>query len=351
MNVLLSCAGRRNYLVEYFRAALDGGRVVATDASPYAPALANADVGLVVPLVTDPAYCDVLMSICVDHRIDLLISLNDLELPLLARQRERFADVGTTVVVSSVEVIDLCFDKWATVQLLQSVQIGAPRTYLTLEDGLAAADAGDLRFPVVLKPRWGTASIGIEFPADRHELVDAFDAVRTRVLRSIVGDASRTDEHRCILIQEMLSGPEYGLDVVNDLEGRYVTTFAKRKLSMRAGETDRAVTVNDEALCEVGRAIGSVLGHVGNLDCDVFMGPTGPVVLELNPRFGGGYPFSHMAGANLPAALITWKLGNAPNPDWLRIAPGVASAKCDRLVLAGTGLPIAPDVVPRPNRR
>jgi carbamoyl-phosphate synthase large subunit len=55
-------------------------------------------------------------------------------------------------------------------------------------------------------------------------------------------------------------------------------------------------------------------------------------VLEMNPRFGGGYPFSHVAGANLPAALIAWVSGQPINPDWLTIKSDVLSSKCARLV-------------------
>ena len=128
------------------------------------------------------------------------------------------------------------------------------------------------------------------------------------------------DLERAVLIQERIGGQEYGLDVVNDLDGRHVTTFARCKLAMRAGETDRAVTVETFELDRMGAAIGERLGHAGNLDCDVFLADGRLYVLELNPRFGGGYPFSHAAGADLPAALIAWASGKAPDPRWLRFA-------------------------------
>lgn len=333
MNVLLSCAGRRNYLIDYFRAA-GADRIVATDASPFAPAMGEVDNATVVPLISDPDYLKTVLDLCAAERVDLLISLNDLELPLLAANRERFERVGTRVVVSAPEVIDLCFDKLATVQFLQKHGIPAPLTFSTLGESLAAIDEGRLRFPLVLKPRWGTASIGIEFLETRDQLVEVYDAVRRRVLNSIVGAESSRDEQRCMLIQEMLPGKEHGLDIVNDLDGRYAATFAKQKLAMRAGETDRAITLFDDRLEALGRAIGTATGHVGNLDCDVFLDEgRGPVVLELNPRFGGGYPFSHTAGADVPSALIAWARGETPDPRWMKMRGGVASAKCDRLVV------------------
>jgi carbamoyl-phosphate synthase large subunit len=140
------------------------------------------------------------------------------------------------------------------------------------------------------------------------------------------------DLERCLIAQEKVAGDEYGLDVVNDLCGRYVTTFVKRKMAMRAGETDKAITVDHPQLKAIGQQIGEALKHVGNLDCDVFVDGHRYWVLELNPRFGGGYPFTHRAGVNLPAALIAWAQGDMVDPRWLTLRPDVAAAKCDHLV-------------------
>ncbi|MCW0212444.1 MAG: ATP-grasp domain-containing protein [Pseudonocardia sp.] len=336
-NVLLTCAGRRNYLVEYFRDAVRGtGRVLAADTDPDAPAMQEADTALVVPPVGRPDYVDHLLALCAEHRVRLVVSLNDLELPILARRRDEFLAIGTIPVVSTPAVIDTCTDKWATHRFLTGLGLPAPRTYLSLADARAALAEGELTFPVVVKPRWGTASIGIEYPRDLEELELAFRLTEIRIRRTIIAGMSDADPGRSVLVQEHLSGQEHGLDVVNDLAGRHVTTFAKRKLSMRAGETDRAMTVDDDQLRKLGEVLGRQLGHVGNLDCDVFVGDGQPYVLELNPRFGGGYPFSQVAGADLPAALVSWAEGRVPETAWLTVRPDVVAAKCDRLVGVGT---------------
>jgi len=333
LNVLLTCAGRRNYLVEYFREALAGrGAVIASDASPDASALQDADRAVVVPPVTDPDYVDVLHDLCRREHVGLVVPLNDLELPVLARCRARFLAIGTLPVVASPEVVDLCFDKLATFERLNALGIPVPRTYATLDGARAAFARGELRFPVIVKPRWGTASVGIDVAETLDELELACRLGHARLLKGFLAAPSAADPARALLVQERLPGLEHGLDVVNDLAGNHVVTFAKRKLAMRAGETDRAVTVGSPALEALGRALGEELRHVGNLDCDVFVDGDRAHVLELNPRFGGGYPFSHAAGANLPAALVAWALGEAPAPAWLRVRPEVASAKCDRLV-------------------
>ncbi|HSC29062.1 MAG TPA: ATP-grasp domain-containing protein [Vicinamibacterales bacterium] len=343
MNVLLTCAGRRNYMVEFFRAALEGrGRVYAADCSRDAPALHEADRAFVVPPIGHAEYIEHLLELCRANEVGLLVPLNDLELPVLARHRERFRAERTVAVVSSPEVIDACFDKWVTARFLASCGVACPRTYLTLRDARTALDRGEIALPLVIKPRWGSASVGIVHVERADDLAPAYQLVRRQLAGSILAEASGRDPERAVLIQERLLGQEYGLDVVNDLDGRHLATFARLKLVMRAGETDRAVTVESDEFDRVGATIGRRLGHAGNLDCDVFLAADRLYVLELNPRFGGGYPFSHLAGANLPAALIAWASGETPDPSWLRVRPGVTAAKCDRVVIAPTLAPESP---------
>lgn len=333
MNVLLTCAGRRGYLVEYFRAALDGrGLILAADMSAEAPALAIADRWFQVPSADHHAYLDVLVELCRANGVRLVVSLNDLELPVLSGARERFLEVGAVVAVPDPDIVQTCFDKWQTHHFLTRNGIGNPRTYLTINDATEALRSGRLGFPVVVKPRWGSASIGIEFAMDEQELRSVYDVLRRRMADSILRKVSLSDPDHSILIQECLAGTEYGLDVINDFSGRTAAVFVKEKLAMRAGETDRAVTRLRPELEAVGHMIGTKLGHIGNLDVDVFEKSGRISVLELNPRFGGGYPFSQMAGANVPAALLAWLEDRPVDPNWLTVAPDIASAKYDCLV-------------------
>lgn len=122
-------------------------------------------------------------------------------------------------------------------------------------------------------------------------------------------ESGKTSEH-CVLIQEKLKGQEYGLDVINDLDGNYMNTSVKMKCAMRSGETDCAVTADNQSLREVGEELSKIHRHIGNLDVDVFITEEGIYVLEMNARFGGGYPFSHVAGVDLPQAIVNWLLGN-----------------------------------------
>ena len=334
MNVLLTCAGRRNYLVKYFQEALRSrGQVFAADVCADAPALKQADKSFVIPSIDQAAYIDTVLTMCQQHRVLLLISLNDLELQVLAKHSTRFLEVGTIPVISSSEVVDRCFDKWETFKFLKASDLDTPNTYLSLSGALEALARGDITFPLVVKPRWGTASIGIEYPEDSEELDLDYTRAKKRLPRTILREISATDPDRSVLIQERLRGQEYGLDIVNDLDGHYVCTFVKRKIAMRAGETDRAIPFESDWLEGIGAVIGRKLGHIGVLDCDAIVVQDKCYVLDLNPRFGGGYPFSHIAGANLPAVLLAWANREQPDAEWLKVQPNITSSKCDGLVI------------------
>jgi carbamoyl-phosphate synthase large subunit len=74
------------------------------------------------------------------------------------------------------------------------------------------------------------------------------------------------------------------------------------------------------------------LGHIGNLDCDIFESDGRYYLLEMNPRFGGGYPFSHVAGANYPDAICTWIEGKDYCFDKFSRKYNQPFAKCDTLI-------------------
>jgi carbamoyl-phosphate synthase large subunit len=334
MNVMPTCAGRRSYSVEAFKEAVGNrGRVLACDSSADAPALQKADKAFIVPRIDHENYIDVLLAICDDHQIGLLIPALEPEVLLLSTNRARFLAVGTIPLVSDPEIIATCCDKLATSQFLSECGLRVPYTYGSLDAARAALSRGDITFPLVVKPRWGVGSIGMQFPEDEEELELSYKLAKKQIERSFPAEISATDSQRFILIQQRLLGEEHGMDVINDLNGSYVCTFIRRKIRMWAGQTDRAVTVRDDRLEMIGQLIGEKLGHVGIVDCDVFVTHHGCCVIDINPRFGGGYPFSDIAGANLPAALIVWAIGQQPDPAWFRVEPNVAASRCDSFVV------------------
>lgn len=332
MNILFTCAGRRTYLLKYFKENMaEGDKVVATDMQLSAPALQAADVKLQVPAVYDPEYVNITLKICKEQKIDALISLNDLELPILAENKAKFEALGVKVIVSDPQVIDIAFDKYKTAQWVESLGLVAPKTYVRLADVKEALAKGEIEFPLFMKPRWGSGSIGLESIADMEELDIYYNLLMKKIKKTILATASVGDEY--IMIQEKLTGSEFGLDIMNDLTGKNVAVSVKQKLAMRAGETDKAVTVDLPEVREMGKKIGEALGHIGNLDVDIMQRADGAYcVLELNPRFGGGYPFSYEAGVNMPKAIIQWVKGEEVDPAILQPEYGKMFAKNDYLM-------------------
>lgn len=331
LNILFTCAGRRTYLLKYFKEQLgDSGLVIATDMQLTAPALTAADIKEQVPTVYADDYIDRTIDICRRHDIKALICLNDLELPILAANRRRFEEMGVKVIVSSPEVIDICFDKYRTAKYVESLGLGTPTTFVHLDEAKAALRNGTLHFPIVLKPRWGSGSIGIEYVNSIEELDEVYAMLLKKVKKTILATASKGDEY--ILIQQKIDGQEYGMDVMNDLEGNHRAVSVKKKLAMRAGETDKAQTVDNVDIRAIGHMLGKNLHHIGNLDVDIFEKDGKYYLLELNPRFGGGFPFSYEAGVNFPGAIIEWLKGNEINENMLQPRYGETYAKCDYLV-------------------
>jgi carbamoyl-phosphate synthase large subunit len=296
----------------------------------------EADAAFPVPPVNDDSYCEALLSLCARQQVDLLIPLNDLELPLLAMMQTQLQEAGTAVMISSPEVIDTCWDKWKAFQFFTAQNLPTARTYCTLEESQAALARGELHFPVVIKPRWGSASFYIEVCKDHEQLALAHAFVSHRAKERLTPQQLAQQPCCYVLVQEFLPGQEFAVDIVNDLSARFVCALAKRKLAMRAGETDRAVTARAAELTAVSERIGKALGHIGLLDCDLMMVNGTPHILDLNPRFGGGYPFSHVAGADIPMALLAWVQGATPDPNWFTVEPGVLAAKCDQLYVRRT---------------
>jgi len=288
MNVLITSVGIRGYLVRYFKDALKNkGTVFATDCSIFAPALYDADDFFILPKVTDNNYINELMRICTEKNIEGIVSLNDIELPILVKNKEKFSKKNIHIVISDPEIIDICYDKYRTYNFLIKNDFSAPKTFISLKKAFYEINKGTLKLPVLIKPRYGSASKDISKVNTIAELENEFN------------------KRKNFIIQEFIDGEEYGVDVFNNADFEPVSVFAKKKIKMRAGETDKAISVNDEKIMELVCALSRKLGFYGPADIDIFKRNDGYLVMEINPRFGGGYPLSHALGAGFPEKIIS----------------------------------------------
>jgi carbamoyl-phosphate synthase large subunit len=293
-NVLISSAGRRVALLNIFRRTLSDmeleGKVVAADMSTLSSAFHSADDSFLVPRCTDSEFIPSILENCRRHSIDLVVPTIDTELPVYAEHRESFSEMGTTVAVSTPEVVAITGDKVSTHKWL--VDGGFP----TVEQ-LAVGDAGvgtnGWPFPLLVKPRRGSASIGVAVVQDRSQL-----EIATRA-----GD---------YVVQTIAGGDEHTIDVLADRNGRCVCAVPRRRLETRSGESSKGITVRSDELDSLAtRICESLPGAYGPLTIQVFVDDsTGELsVVEINPRFGGGFPLSWEAGARYPRWMIEEILG------------------------------------------
>lgn len=289
LNVLILSCGSRNKIVQYFKRELEGkGQVFATDCSKLAPALYDADDYFIVPKMSEDGYLDVVLNICKENKISAVFSLIDPELSLLAKYKEKFLEIGTTPVISDHDAVELSFDKYEFYKFLQKNKIKTMKSYVDKEMFYRDLQKGIIQFPVFVKPVRGSASIDISKVTKKEEIEFLFK------------------HNSNLMIQEFIDGIEYGADVYIDMiSGELVSIFVKEKIKMRAGETDKSVSIIDEKIFEMIEKLTKKVNYKGIIDIDIFKVEDELYLSEVNPRFGGGYPHAYECGINIPKMIIS----------------------------------------------
>jgi carbamoyl-phosphate synthase large subunit len=303
-NVLLSSAGHRVERVEIFRATFAElglrGNVVASDLSRTSAAMHVADAAEIVPRCTSAEFVPALLEICRRHGIKLVVPGIDMELPVLAAACDEFAANGVTVLISSPETIAIGADKRRTHAWL--VEQGFPTVRQSTEEEVTA-DPKSWPFPLIVKPARGSASVGVARVANTEELTFA-----TRGGNFIV--------------QSLATGAEHTVDVLVNRAGKCVAAIPRRRIEVRSGEVFKGVTRRRAELIDLARAIAERLpGAYGPLNIQIFFDETtGDLnVIEINPRFAGGFPLAWQAGGKFPRWIIEEILGlpsTATNDAW-----------------------------------
>lgn len=335
LNVLISSVGRRQYLLDWFRSAGEelGVHVelIGADNDPYAPAMSSADARVILPRVDEADYADSLVNACKIHGVHLYFSLHDYDIARVSASAvEPLTMSGISVAVPPRSTLDVVSDKLASFARLGESGLCAPRTFIAGSFNDVASSASRW----VIKHRFGSGSSGVH-------IVDATDidhAVRISSLSAPDrhGSVPEEPDPSLVVVQEAIDGTEYGIDVVCDLEGQFVGVLARQKLRMRSGETDRAITVDSTPFESIGRDLASALELRGTTDVDIIVSDEGEqYIIDINPRFGGGYPFMHMAGASIPACYLAWTLGQPIDRAWLEPEVGVVSSKYEAIQRSG----------------
>lgn len=283
MNFLFCSAGRRCELLKDLKRSLgDSVKIVATDVSNVAPALYFADAHYIVPRIDDPGYFDVIFAICEQEEIDVITTLIDPEIPLLAERRSELEAQGITVLCPSPQTAQLCLDKYEFAKKLEQAGLPAVPTYGSIEELNEALEQGLCAYPLFVKPRKGSGSVGAR-------KIESDAAMRSALL-----------EDPSLIIQPYLADSEdLDADVyVDTVSHEVVSVFCKKKLSSTIGGANKTVSIKDEALVSLIERLAAIMDFNGPFDVDFFKNGDRYYISEVNPRFGGAYLHAYGAGVD-----------------------------------------------------
>jgi carbamoyl-phosphate synthase large subunit len=301
MTTLISSAGRRVELIRCFQeGAQELGielNVIATDASPSLSAACHlANRAIRVPRCDSPEFIPMLLEICETEEVALIVPTIDTELEFFSAAKKDFSKIGTLATVSDLETIRVCRDKGLTASHLLEHKLPVPRTLPLLE-----FSGRELSYPVVLKPRGGSSSKGIIKLNTPNESGPALSALHNYIA------------------QECCCGPEYTVNLFFDEAHQLRVAVPHLRMETRSGEVSKGRTERHHGLIQLAERLGTTLpGAFGPLCFQAIVTETGPVIFEINARFGGGYPLAHRAGAKFSKWLLEWAAGRPTsiNSDW-----------------------------------
>ena len=317
MNILMCSVGRRGELLKDFKNSMsEGSKIVATDLSPYAPALYFADKQYLVPRIDDPSYINTILDICRKEQINAITTFIDPEIEILAKNRNKFAELGVEVLAPYEETATLCFDKYKMFKKLSSCGIPTVMTWGTIEEFDEAKSAGMVDFPVFIKPRTGSGSVGAR-------KVFNYDIL----LESMKEDPS-------LIIQEFMDCEDLDADVyIDTITHKAVSAFSKRKIETRIGGASKTVSFKDEKLFLFISKIVKVLKFNGPVDMDFFYRNGEYYLSEINPRFGGAYLHAYGAGVDFIKLIEKNLNGEANVPTFGDYEEGIVMMMYDSVVI------------------
>lgn len=286
MNVLITSAGQRVSLVRFFKKELNRffnkGCVFTTDSNPkLAPACHVSDGSFEVPKVTHNDYIDILLDICLKNDINIVIPTIDTELNILSLNIDKFKKDGIEIVISENDFVQNCRDKRKVNNLFSKHDIEIPKQF----------GVDELVFPVFVKPYDGSRSEGI------------FTALKVEDVK---------DEHfknEKLMFMEYITDKDYDeftIDCYYDKHSNLKCIVPRQRIFVRAGEVNKGVTRNNFIVKEFKEKLSTLEGARGCLTIQVFLHKKLDIIkgIEINPRFGGGYPLAYLAGANFPKWII-----------------------------------------------
>ena len=285
-NILITSAGKRVVLTKYFKETLAmyfvKAKVFTTDMNPQmAPAGYVSDGCFKVPRVTSEDYIEILLTLCIENNIGLIVPTIDTELLILSANKEIFAEQGIVLSISDYDFIQVCRDKRKTNVLFEKLNIRIP----------LPVDKHNPIFPLFAKPYDGSLSKDLYVVKSKEELT------------------SDIMNHPKLIFMEYIDKDEYKeftVDMYCGKDNKVKSIVPRERIEIRAGEISKGLAIKNYWLDYLKDRMDYILGVVGCVCVQLFYrkSDNDVVAIEINPRFGGGYPLSYAAGANYPKFLI-----------------------------------------------
>lgn len=296
MNILILSCGTRCLLVDYFMDRMNGfEKVVVTDCSSNSPALYRADKYYIVPRMSDESYIPSLIKICNNENITTILPLQEDELLLIAKHRDDFTKNNIIPIISPLDSIKLCRDKFSFYSKMQQKGIPIVPTFLSENKEKIISQYG---LPIYMKPRYGAGSVS-------NYIINNSSAI-TNIIEN---------ESREFVLQPYIRGTEYGVNAYVDLISKeLIEVFILKKIRMRAGETEKSRSIHNEIIRTLVKRICETIQICGPIDIDIMEYKGKFYVLEVNPRFGGAYPHTHSCGMNYVRMIANNAIGIKNEP-------------------------------------
>lgn len=284
LNVLLTNSGRRTYFIKYLinlRKSIKNLKIHVSDCNKYCSTfgIKNIKKHLTPEVIKNKKkYIKKLFSIVKKNKINIIIPLTDHDILLLSKNKNLFKNINCDVIVSNEVITKTLTNKLKASMFCQQEGILVPATI-----PLKSIKSFNKSNKVVVKKIIGSSSDGFK----------------------VLHKNFNIKKKRNIFYQKFIKGSELHFDILNDLNGNYISSCIKRKLSMRGGETDIAKVIDKKKYEMLAKKISRKIKHVGNLDCDAIEHKNGKIYfIDFNLRFGGGYAFTHLAGLNFLKYLL-----------------------------------------------
>jgi carbamoyl-phosphate synthase large subunit len=280
INILFTNVGRRDYMINFVK-KIKSVKIFISDTDPLVPCFFIKGIKkFLLPKVkfNQKNYIKKLFLEVKKNKIKKIIPLSDHDLLILSQYKSKFKKIDCDVIISEKEIVKKCMNKKLLYKLCKKQGIETPTSFFSIKNNIL--------FPVIKKKIVGSGSTELDLNIKRKNLNNI--------------------NFKKFFLQKKIVGTEYGIDIFADSLKNFSCHSIKQKFLMRSGETDRAKVISDKKLSKFAEKLIQVLRPYGNIDCDVIKDKSGRIFLiDANPRFGGGYPATHLSGKNFLKYILT----------------------------------------------